>query len=119
MAAHPGAPDTERGRRSVLLALAELAGNRPDLEVVVHLGREAGGRRPFPDRLKALGRMQPPAVLHHRNQQRLPAPLVSVHGDHVMVEPTVVAVVADDLLASRPGRLPGGALAARLACVFL
>ncbi|WP_026119490.1 DUF6716 putative glycosyltransferase [Nocardiopsis ganjiahuensis] len=39
-AAHPGVPDTERARQSVLLALAELAGNRPDLEVVVHLGRE-------------------------------------------------------------------------------
>lgn len=46
-AARPEAPDTERGRQSVLLALAELAGNRPDLEVVVHLGREAGDCLPL------------------------------------------------------------------------
>ncbi|GAA1464111.1 hypothetical protein NE857_05445 [Nocardiopsis exhalans] len=39
-AAHPGTPDTEQGRRHLLLALTELAAKRPDLEVVVHLGRE-------------------------------------------------------------------------------
>ncbi len=46
-AAQPGVPDTERGRQRVLLALAELAGSRPDLEVVVHLGRERGACLPI------------------------------------------------------------------------
>lgn len=53
-AAHPGNPDTERGRQSVLLALAELAGNRPDLEVVVHLGRESGSCLPLMESWRSL-----------------------------------------------------------------
>lgn len=55
-AAHPGAPDTERGRRGVLLALTELAEGRPDLEVVVHLGRERGERHPFVESWRSLVR---------------------------------------------------------------
>ncbi|MGW5876467.1 DUF6716 putative glycosyltransferase [Nocardiopsis terrae] len=42
-AARPGVPHTERGRQNVLLALATLARNRPDLEVVVHLEQGTGG----------------------------------------------------------------------------
>ncbi|PWV51259.1 DUF6716 putative glycosyltransferase [Nocardiopsis sp. L17-MgMaSL7] len=55
-AAHSGAPDTERGRRSVLLALTELAESRPDLEVVVHLGHEPGNRHPFVESWRSLVR---------------------------------------------------------------
>ncbi|MFB8763075.1 DUF6716 putative glycosyltransferase [Nocardiopsis alba] len=39
-AAEGGLPDGNLGRETLLLALADLARNRPDLEVVLHLGHE-------------------------------------------------------------------------------
>lgn len=80
-AAHPGNPDTERGRQSVLLALSELAGNRPDLEVVVHLGREAGSCLPLMETWRSLvtaGRANESALLFRSG--RLPEQLDRARG---------------------------------------
>ncbi len=63
--------------------------------------------------------VESPARLHDRPDQRLARLAIVLERQHVADHAAVRAVAAPDLLAARPGRLAGGALAPRQPGIFL